>query len=492
MGEALAARLQQLEGDRDVLYRVEATAAARPSPCAGPPVYCADLKPQAIPAWPVWLQLVKQRPEAARRVATCARQERARVGLTWNRAAGHWDLDQQRLFAALERDAAAVEKHRDVLRDLGRFRDLHGRDVWPDAFAGRRGLPDFQEAKLAQRVARVAQTYSQDFLHAWERRTCGDWLSLAGFGGEMAGGGAGGDDPPAGGGGGGGPSSGSGAGGGPASGSGSGSRGPGGGGPGGDGSAGGGAGGGGGRLVGGGPKRPAPEGRRPQTRGAAREEQRQKEEEDRIRGKTVKAGDVEVNVALDDVHVSEEGTLPAWLLDPAPRVAGRCVARVWRAYKGGCVLWQCKNSCKDQREFCVAHGQPEQRHFGIWDPEKHHSSLTRESGNRYDLAVREAQLREAKAGGAPPAPSPAIAAARKARVPVAKPTYVHLLLEERYPLREFKSAPEALPPFPCRLCDKNFATHACFMGHVQKEHHGWPEYRKRLLTWPSRMRACGP
>ena len=104
MGDALAARLQQLEGDRDDMYRVEATEGARRSPSGAlePPVYLADLKPQAIPEWPVWQQLLKLKPQAARQVAAFVRRERAGVGLTWNLAAGHWDLDQQRLLAAHE------------------------------------------------------------------------------------------------------------------------------------------------------------------------------------------------------------------------------------------------------------------------------------------------------------------------------------------------------------------------------------------------------
>ena len=154
MGDALAARLQKLEGDRDIMYRVEAAEGARGSSCAVPPVYLADLKPQAIPEWPVWLQLLKLKPQAARQVATFVRRERAGVGLTWNLAAGHWDLDQQRLLAALDRDPdllAAVEKDAAVTdtdkrarTDLGEFRARHG-GVWLDAFADRRGQPDFQD-----------------------------------------------------------------------------------------------------------------------------------------------------------------------------------------------------------------------------------------------------------------------------------------------------------------------------------------------------------
>ena len=100
---------------------------------------------------------------------------------------------------------------------------------------------------------------------------------------------------------------------------------------------------------------------------------------------------------------------------------------------------------------------------------------------RYAAAVREARKRELLAGGAPPPPPPPVAPARKARVPVPRPTYVPLPHDERRPLRAFKEPPEALPPFPCRLCEENFAAHASFMRHVRTAHHGWPEYRKRLF-----------
>ena len=113
---------------------------------------------------------------------------------------------------------------------------------------------------------------------------------------------------------------------------------------------------------------------------------------------------------------------------------------------------------------------PEKRPFGVWDPEKYHSALTRECGQRYAYAVGEARYRQRIAGGAlPPACAP-VAAPRKARVPVLQPKYVHLPREERQALRQFEPVPEALPPFPCRLCDQNFATHATFMQHVHSAH----------------------
>ncbi|MCP4501829.1 MAG: hypothetical protein GY822_17860, partial [Deltaproteobacteria bacterium] len=64
--------------------------------------------------------------------------------------------------------------------------------------------------------------------------------------------------------------------------------------------------------------------------------------------------------------------------------------------------------------------------------------------------------------------------------------------DERGPLRDFKPVPEALPPFPCRLCDQNFATHATFMQHVHDEHHGWPEYRKRLFYLAEQLDGVQP
>ena len=193
--------------------------------------------------------------------------------------------------------------------------------------------------------------------------------------------------------------------------------------------------------------------------------------------------DVKGNVALDDVHVSDpDNALPAWLLDAGERrAAGRCAARVWHSDRAQRVLGQCRRGCKGDGEFCGHHAAPEKRPFGVWDPEKYHSSLTRECGQRYALAVGEARLRQELAGGAPPPACAPVAAPRKARVPVLQPKYVYLPPDERGPLREFKAVPEALPPFPCRLCDQNFATHGAFMQHVHSAHHGWPEYRKRLF-----------
>ena len=84
------------------------------------------------------------------------------MGFTWNLAAGHWDLDQQRLLehrallAAVEKDAEAAEKDKGVLIALDQFRARHG-GVWPDAFADGRWEPDKKETKLARDVAKVAK-----------------------------------------------------------------------------------------------------------------------------------------------------------------------------------------------------------------------------------------------------------------------------------------------------------------------------------------------
>merc|ERR1712113_1246221 len=75
---------------------------------------------------------------------------------------------------------------------------------------------------------------------------------------------------------------------------------------------------------------------------------------------------------------------------------------------------------------------------------------------------------------------------------VLRPKYVYLPPDERGPLRDFKPVPEALPPFPWRLCDQNFATHATFMQHVRSKHHGWPEYRKRLFYLAEQLDGVQP
>ena len=52
-------------------------------------------------------------------------------------------------------------------------------------------------------------------------------------------------------------------------------------------------------------------------------------------------------------------------------------------------------------------------------------------------------------------------------------------------LREFGQDGHAMPPFPCMLCEKDFATRETFLTHVQACHCGISEYRKRVF-WLSR------
>ena len=180
MGDSEAGELLELEGRRDVEYKAEI--AAQGSPGSGPPRYYADMKPQAIPDWPVWLQLVSRRPRAAPLVARAAREERARVGLTWSAVGAQWEMDERRVVLALLADAAAAERHVEALSALQEFRRRE--DGWPDAYADRRRPlreEDLQEARLALRVARVAVVYSRELVAAWAKRTAGDWLRLAGF-----------------------------------------------------------------------------------------------------------------------------------------------------------------------------------------------------------------------------------------------------------------------------------------------------------------------
>ena len=216
-----------------------------------------------------------------------------------------------------------------------------------------------------------------------------------------------------------------------------------------------------------------------------------------------------MNLLTDD-PLAVDGRLPAVLLDNAPRLGGRCGARVWRARRDQPVLAQCQAGCADGVEFCGAHRLEAQRPFGTWDPEHDHRCLTRHCADRFRLAVREARLREARGAGVPAQPgaygrrgsaAAAAAAARQPRAPVQQPRYRPLPEDCPGELREFDADPIALPPFPCRLCDKNFATRESFMQHVEQRHNGWPEYRKRLFYlaehWdgvrpirPQEWRAC--
>ena len=52
-------------------------------------------------------------------------------------------------------------------------------------------------------------------------------------------------------------------------------------------------------------------------------------------------------------------------------------------------------------------------------------------------------------------------------------------------LRVMSERPESLPPCPCRLCAKNFATRDLWKQHVVREHCGADEYRKCLFWYLS-------
>ena len=99
-----------------------------------------------------------------------------------------------------------------------------------------------------------------------------------------------------------------------------------------------------------------------------RDEEAREAEERRQAGVRILAGDVGVNLLTDD-PLAVDGRLPAVLLDNAPRLGGRCGARVWRARRDQPVLAQCQAGCADGVEFCGAHRLEEQRPFGTWDPE---------------------------------------------------------------------------------------------------------------------------
>ena len=103
------------------------------------------------------------------------------------------------------------------------------------------------------------------------------------------------------------------------------------------------------------------------TRASAREEDVRKAEELRQAGVCNYAGSVRVNLLGDD-PLAAAGPLPAMLLDGAPRVEGRCCARVWRPKRDQPVLAQCQSGCASGVAFCGAHRLPEKRPFGHGSP----------------------------------------------------------------------------------------------------------------------------
>ena len=170
-----------------------------------------------------------------------------------------------------------------------------------------------------------------------------------------------------------------------------------------------------------------------------------------------------------------------YLFDPAPRDDARCIGRCKvNSKEVPYGFRQCYARAQPGSDVCGRHAR---RPYGTWDPERQHESCPKvalEAARRQAIAhARKVLGDEADIGPRQDAdravPRPFTEKQRKDHP---QPPYVPTVPGE---LREWKKAPIPLPPFPCRLCDKNFATSELLEKHKDAEHCGGREYRKRLF-----------
>ncbi len=204
-----------------------------------------------------------------------------------------------------------------------------------------------------------------------------------------------------------------------------------------------------------------------------------------------------------------------WLFADEPRQSGRCGARVWRHRVDVPVFGQCAHKPLSGERFCGGHLPPRALPHGEWRPADGNEDLLQSMPAVYELGVRHAKLRferseamrqaEAELSASPGAAGAALVAgegggamggdrlhwvAPQGTRGVPQPPYVADVPESH--LRGFAPVPEALPPFPCRLCDENFGTREDFEVHVRTRHAGWAEYRKRLFYLASSFEHVRP
>ena len=176
-------------------------------------------------------------------------------------------------------------------------------------------------------------------------------------------------------------------------------------------------------------------------------------------------------------------------------VPNRCIARSKSKSSLEPVFKQC---CRPLRSshYCTMHWNKAKLtrgtwRMGNWDPDANHTSLPASdllrgqklAERRYVAALRrgdgdEPRLRWEK---------------RKRRahdLRLQKP-FVCLDPSTEGSLQQWSDEPVALPPHPCMLCNADFATKSDWMAHVDADHHGICEYRKRLFYLACQFGSTG-
>jgi hypothetical protein len=197
----------------------------------------------------------------------------------------------------------------------------------------------------------------------------------------------------------------------------------------------------------------------------------------------------------------------SFLFEDAALVERACVAIKWKTSRCGPVFGQCCNRLLAGSRYCALHAKKAaltvgQWRQGDWDPSAGHASLSCEKRNeglkeatkRAAAFVRPREAGPLASGQSISRPSEVgmeECIAKKTEPSQNKQSFTHKLCEQkpyvsiplaqRGDLRVFSDEPHALPPHPCMLCHSDFATRDEWHGHVDAEHHGLFEYRKRLF-----------
>ena len=178
----------------------------------------------------------------------------------------------------------------------------------------------------------------------------------------------------------------------------------------------------------------------------------------------------EVNsVIVEAVREKDPIGAVRFLFDRAPVRDSGCVARC-RGSPEQCVFVPCNAEREDPGlDYCAAHRSKKNRYLGIWDPKGGHFNLLechRRAG--WAEACKRAKLAERVdaseiAGGERQACSLQGNAAGRLRQ---QRKYLSVDKHEKSQLRRLDEEPVALPPYPCMLCEKAFATVCDFENHV--------------------------
>ena len=457
-----AQRLFDLEGRADLAYRRCAMVSAHARP-----EYLLDMKPAVVPSASTWMLLVQQHPDVAQSVRDKHERERVDMGVWWDSQHGWWSYDTSTVLTFAWRLPGWGGKFAGERKELEEFREGAGR--WPEVISDARSQWQshrVNEHRLAKKLERIAGQYVRAVTYQWRDRSVREWVALTqGDVGEAP------EVVDA-------------------------------------------------ALV---PLRECRSSVQLYCAEAAPQESEADETDDD--GAAEDVGSDESGAHVEDGGSSSGDGPKPWVPIPggapitraaarskrereqqtreaAARLAipmlfaaegldeKRCRAQCWRARPSVPVFGQCKR-CMTSGDFCRSHDDESKRAHGVWDPTDGHATFYKSYPEKYEsglgVARQREEMRRGRQDAGEDAGAPGVDGSggheqrgkEKVLYPkISQPPFVPKVPGE---FRRFKREPEALPPYPCRLCEGNFGTEATFRTHVSQEHCGWAEYRKRLF-----------